>query len=233
MKKQKITQFLSRLWKQWRAFIFITIFVIIPVKSSLADWNWVPSGSMKPTILEGDLIFVDKLAYDLRFPLTMHRLAKWADPEKGDIIICFSPDDGMRLVKRVIALPGETIEIKNNRLYINGRQIHYTKIDPDQTKYLPDMLRERSVFATENLDGLTHAVMSIPSLRAMRNFGPVTVPDGKYFVMGDNRDNSRDSRYFGFVDRKLIVGKAKIVIGSFDLAGNYLPRLKRFFEPLQ
>jgi signal peptidase I len=95
------------------------------------------------------------------------------------------------------------------------------------------MLRERSVFATENLDGLTHAVMSIPSLRAMRNFGPVTVPDGKYFVMGDNRDNSRDSRYFGFVDRKLIVGKAKIVIGSFDLAGNYLPRLKRFFEPLQ
>jgi signal peptidase I len=233
MKKQKITQFLSRLWKQWRAFIFITIFVIIPVKSSLADWNWVPSGSMKPTILEGDLIFVDKLAYDLRFPLTMHRLAKWADPEKGDIIICFSPDDGMRLVKRIIALPGETIEIKNNRLYINGRQIHYTKIDPDQTKYLPDMLRERSVFATENLDGLTHAVMSIPSLRAMRNFGPVTVPDGKYFVMGDNRDNSRDSRYFGFVDRKLIVGKAKIVIGSFDLAGNYLPRLKRFFEPLQ
>jgi signal peptidase I len=233
MKKEKITQFLFKLWKQWRAFIFITIFVIIPVKSSLADWNWVPSGSMKPTILEGDLIFIDKVAYDLRFPLTMHRLAKWADPEKGDIIICFSPDDGTRLVKRVIALPGETIEIKNNRLYINGQQIHYTKINPDQTEYLPDKLRQRSIFATEDLDGLTHAVMSIPSLRAMRNFGPVTVPEGKYFVMGDNRDNSRDSRYFGFVDRKLIVGKAKIVIGSIDLTGNYLPRLKRFFEPLQ
>jgi len=233
MNKQKIIKFLSGLWRQWRLFIFVVIFVVIPAKSSLADWNWVPSGSMNPTILEGDLIFVNKLAYDLRFPMTLHRLAKWADPERGDIVICFSPDDGTRLVKRVIALPGDTIEIKSNRLYLNGQQLQYTKIDPGYAKYLPHKLRDKSIFATEDLDGSEHAVMSVPSVRAMRNFGPVTVPDGKYFVLGDNRDNSKDSRYFGFVDRALIVGKAKGIIGSFDITDKYQPRLRRFFNCLQ
>ena len=233
MKKQKITKYVTKFWKEWRLFIFIIIFVVIPVKSSLADWNWVPSGSMNPTILEGDLIYVDKLAYDLRFPLTLHRLAKWSDPKRGDIVICFSPDDDTRLVKRVIALPGETIEIKSNKLYLNGQLLQYTKIDPGQTKYLPDNLREKSIFAMEELDGSAHAVMSVPSIRAMRNFGPVTVPDGQYFVLGDNRDKSKDSRYFGFVERKLIVGKAKGIIGSFDITDKYQPRFKRFFDSLQ
>ena len=233
MKKQKITKYLSKFWKEWRSFIFIIIFVVIPVKSSLADWNWVPSGSMNPTILEGDLIFVNKLAYDLRFPLTMHRLAKWANPKRGDIVICFSPDDGTRLVKRIIALPGETIEIRNNILYLNGQQFQYSKIDPDDMQSLPDKLRNNSIFALENLEGSAYAVMSVPSIRAMRNFGPVTVPDGQYFVLGDNRDNSRDSRYFGFVDRKLIVGRAKGIISSFDITDKYQPRFRRFFDSLQ
>jgi len=79
MDKQKIKKYLLQWWKSWRLTIFIIVFVIIPVKSVLADWNWVPTGSMKPTILEGDLVFVNKAAYDLRIPLTMHRLAKWSD----------------------------------------------------------------------------------------------------------------------------------------------------------
>ncbi|OHB79737.1 MAG: signal peptidase I [Planctomycetes bacterium RBG_16_55_9] len=213
--------------------MFIIVFVVIPVKSSLADWNWVPTGSMNPTILDGDLIYVNKLAYDLRFPLTMHRLAKWSDPQRGDIVIFFSPEDGTRLVKRVIGQPGDTIEMRSNTLFINAEPVAYTRVDPDYKDDLPRNIRGKCVVVIEDLDGFTHPVMSIPSIPATRSFGPVTVPQGSYFVMGDNRDNSRDSRFFGFVERQSIVGKAKGVIGSFDITDKFQPRFDRFFAALR
>lgn len=233
MKAQKVTKFAFRMWKEWRITILFIIFVVVPVKSSLADWNWVPTGSMNPTVLEGDLVYVDKIAYDLRFPLTLHRLAKWSDPQRGDVVICFSPDDGSRLVKRVIGLPGDTIEMRDNVLIINGQTIAYTEIQPKYTEYLSRQLRGRSILAMEDLDGSAHPVMSVPSIGAVRSFGPITVPQGDYFVMGDNRDISKDSRSFGFVERKLIVGKAKGVIGSFDITDKYQPRFNRFFSALK
>ncbi|MBA7600634.1 Signal peptidase I T [subsurface metagenome] len=233
MKAQKVTKFVYRMWKEWRITILLIVFVVVPVKSSLADWNWVPTGSMNPTVLEGDLLYVDKIAYDLRFPLTLHRLAKWSDPQRGDIVICFSPDDRTRLVKRVIGQPGDTVEMRNNILIINGQTVAYTKIQSKYTEYLPCQLRGRSILAMEDLDGAAHPVMSVPSIGAVRSFGPITVPQGGYFVMGDNRDVSRDSRSFGFVERKLIVGKAKGVIGSFDITDKYQPRFNRFFSSLK
>ena len=233
MKKFDIKNYLKKQWKEWRLFIFLIVFVVIPFKSSLADWNWVPTGSMNPTILEGDLIFVDKVAYDLRFPLTLHRIAKWADPKRGDIVVCFSPEDGVRLVKRVIAIPGDKIYMINNRLFINDQPLDYTaKIDEKYEEYLPETLKNTSRMAMEDLDGHIHAMMSIPSIHAMRSFGPWYVPENKYFVMGDNRDNSKDSRMFGFVDRKEIVGQAKGVITSFNIKDKYQPRFGRFFESL-
>lgn len=233
MEKEKIKKYIKSLWKECRLAVFFVIFVVIPVKSSLADWNWVPSGSMNPTILEGDLIYVNKLAYGLRLPLTLHRLAQWSDPNRGDIIICFSPEDRTRLVKRVIGCPGDTVEMRNNVLYLNGKSQSYTQIDSNYFKYLPEALVSRSRFAMENLEGYRHPVMSIPSVQAMRSFGPEKVPLGSYFVLGDNRDGSRDSRYFGFVERKYIIGKAKGVIGSIDITDKYQPRFKRFFSPLK
>ena len=233
MKTERVKRYLHSLWKEWRIPLFFIVFVVIPVKSSLADWNWVPTGSMNPTILEGDLIYVDKIAYDLRIPLTMRRLAKWSDPERGDIVICFSPEDGVRLVKRVIGLPGDTIKMRNNTLFLNGEPVGYTKIGRDYKELLSGKRKVRCVLAIEDLDGVAHTVMNIPSINAMRNFGPVTVPQGSYFVLGDNRDSSRDSRYFGFVDRESIVGKAKGIIGSFDITDKYQPRFGRFFESLK
>lgn len=233
MKTERIKNYFQRFWKQWRITFLFVVFVVIPVKSSLADWNWVPTGSMNPTILEGDLIYVNKVAYDLRFPLTKYRLARWSDPERGDIVICFSPDDGSRLIKRVIGLPGETVEMRDNTLLLNGAPVGYRQIDPEYAEQLPDKVRGRCVLATEELDGSPHAVMSVPSVVAVRDFGPVKVPQGSYFVMGDNRDNSRDSRYFGFVQRESIVGKARGVIGSFDITEKYQPRFKRFFSKLK
>ena len=233
MKTEKIRKFVQRFWKEWRITFLFVVFVVIPVKSSLADWNWVPTGSMNPTILEGDLIYVNKAAYDLRVPLTQYRLARWSDPGRGDIVICFSPEDGTRLVKRVVALPGETVEMRDNTLFLNGRAVGYTRIDPKYADELPGKVKGRCILAMENLDGTVHAVMSVPAVAAMRSFGPVTVPQGKYFVMGDNRDNSKDSRFFGFIERESIVGKAKGVIGSFDITDKYQPRFDRFFSHLQ
>ncbi len=233
MNAEKIKKFILKTWKECRVTILIIVFVVIPVKSSLADWNWVPTGSMNPTILDGDLIYVNKVAYDLRVPLTMHRLAKWSDPQRGDIVIFFSPEDETRLVKRVIGQPGDTIEMRNNVLYLNDEPVIYSNSNHEYKDDLPRNLRNKSIVATEDLDGYTHPVMSVPSLPAMRNFGPVTVPEGHYFVMGDNRDNSRDSRYFGFVERQSIVGKAKGVIGSFDITDKFQPRLNRFFAALK
>jgi signal peptidase I len=233
MSRSKVAQFVRKMWKDWWKTAAFIVFVVIPVKSSIADWNWVPTGSMNPTILEGDLVYVDKLAYDLRVPLTFHRLAKWSQPERGDIVICFSPEDQTRLVKRVIALPGDTVEMKANVLFINGHPVSYTKTDTKCAEGLSPRLKNRAVFATEDLNGHKHPVMSIPSMPAMRVFGPVAVPQDGYFVMGDNRDNSKDSRYFGFVGREAIVGKAKAVIVSFDITDKYQPRLERIFAPLK
>ncbi|OHB54076.1 MAG: signal peptidase I [Planctomycetes bacterium RBG_13_44_8b] len=230
MKKQKIVKFIVKLWKEWRLTIFFIVFVVVPVKSSLADWNWVPTGSMNPTILEGDLLYINKLAYDLRFPLTWYRIAKWSEPKRGDIVILFSPEDETRLVKRIVAVPGDKVEMKNNVIFLNDQPLTYSKIDSKYTNQLASKIKGRPILATENLDGNSHVVMSTPSIPAVRNFGPITVPQGKYFVMGDNRDNSRDSRYFGFVERQAIIGKAKGVILSFDITDKFQPRFSRFFS---
>jgi len=233
MNRQKILNFIRRTWRQWRLTVLFIVFVIIPVKSSIADWNWVPTGSMNPTILEGDLVYVNKMAYSLRFPLTMYRLANWSVPKRGDIVIFFSPEDGTRLVKRVIGLPGDIIRMKNDILFLNGRPVEYTAIEPKYTENLCQKKRTKCIFATEKLKGSPHAVMGTPMVPAMRSFAPVVVPQEHYFVMGDNRDNSKDSRFFGCVEAKAIVGKAKGVIVSFDITDKYQPRLKRFFDPLK
>src|SRR2546421_4007156 len=113
--KEKSTRFL----KQARSFLFVVL-VVLSFRSSIADWNDVPTGSMKPTIMEGDRVFVNKLAYDLKVPFTTWHLAQWDNPKRGDIVVFFSPADGQRLVKRVVGLPGDRIELANNELLVNG-----------------------------------------------------------------------------------------------------------------
>ncbi len=233
MIKEKTRQFLENQWVEWRWLILFVVLVLIPIRSSFADWNWVPSGSMNPSILEGDLVYVDKLAYDLRFPLTLYRVKQWSDPERGDIVVLFSPKDGTRLIKRVIGLPGDEIEMKNNVLFINNQQVNYSELPMEITKDLMPELRNQSVFAEEDLLGRRHAVMSIPSVPTdKRSFHKMIVPEGQYFIMGDNRDVSEDSRFFGFAERRLIIGRATNIIASFNKLDKYQPRLGRFFTPL-
>lgn len=221
-----------RYWQKEIRPLLILALVLFSVRSSLADWNDVPTGSMKPTILEGDRVFVNKLAYDLKVPFTTWHLAEWANPKRGDIVVFFSPHDGTRLVKRVVALPGDVVELRNEQLIINGNRVDYTSLSTEISGQLPESEQQHGLFATEELPGHSHAVMAIPSLPAKRSFDPVPVPEGCYFMMGDNRDNSFDSRYFGMVERKRIVGKATGVVISLDKNDLWLPRLHRFFKPL-
>jgi signal peptidase I len=219
-------------WRQEIRPLLILAVVLFSIRSSLADWNDVPSGSMQPTILVGDRIFVNKLAYDLKVPFTTWHLAEWSNPQRGDIVVFFSPHDGTRLVKRVVGLPGDTVELRNEQLIINGSPVDYTPLNAELSDQLPKAERPGSEFATEKLPGHDHVVMALPSLPAKRTFGPVTVPAGSYFMMGDNRDNSFDSRYFGTVDRQRIVGKATTVVLSLNRDDYWIPRLQRTLRPL-
>src|SRR5438045_2680421 len=202
------------LWREWLRPALLIAAIVFPLKSAVADWNWVPSGSMKPTILEGDLVLVNKLAYDLKFPFTLWRLGSWSKPRRGDIVVFFSPKDGTRLVKRIIAGPGDTIELRNNVVFLNGRKLNYEihKAHPFGNEIFEDPL---AIIAKEQSPGSLHWVMALPSRMARRDYPATTIPPGKYFMMGDSRDNSFDSRYYGLVDQKQIVGRVKRVILSF------------------
>ena len=112
-------------WKGWGYSIFITLVIVTSFKSAIADWNIVPTGSMKPTILEGDRIFVNKLAYDLKIPYTTLHITVWDNPQRGDIVVFYSPVDGTRLVKRVVGVPGDLLEMHDNQLIINGKKLKY------------------------------------------------------------------------------------------------------------
>jgi signal peptidase I len=206
----------------------LMILIVSSLRSALADWNDVPTGSMKPTIQEGDRVVVNKLAYDLKVPFTTIKIVKWGDPKRGDIVVLFSPVDGTRLVKRVVAVSGDQVEMRENQLYVNGQ---VAKQSPVATTELADYGRAY-VFA-ENLDGHQHQMMVTPEIPAVRSFGPIEVPPGNYFVLGDNRDNSNDSRFIGFIERRRIVGEAVAVAFSLDRSNYFVPRFDRFFESLQ
>lgn len=220
-------------WKKEIRPLLILVFILLAVRSSLADWNHVPTGSMRPTILEGDRIFVNKVAYDLKVPFTTWHIAEWGNPQRGDIVVFFSPHDGTRLVKRVIGLPGDTIELHNNALVINGTPVEYQPIAAELLRDISATERAGRVFASEQLPGQTHPVAGYPAVPAPRTFGPLVVPPGEYFMMGDNRDDSFDSRFYGPVKRGKIVGRATAVVISFDKSNYWLPRLKRSCTSLQ
>ncbi|MBT8340216.1 MAG: signal peptidase I [Desulfatitalea sp.] len=218
-------------WKGWGYTLLISILIATSFKSVIADWNIVPTGSMNPTILEGDRIFVNKLAYDLKIPYTTWHVAQWNDPRRGQIAVFYSPRDGRRMVKRVIGTPGDTIAMRNNRLFINGEAVVYEPLESD-----PGAMEKNAetpvLIYSEDLDGIRHPVMVMPQRPALRSFGPLQVPEGKYLMMGDNRDNSADFRYFGFVERRDIVGQATAIVISLDILNKYAPRWSRFFTRL-
>src|ERR1041384_5891332 len=144
----------SRAGHYWRKEIrplLLLALVVFAIRSSLADWNDVPTGSMNPTIMEGDRVFVNKLAYDLKIPFTTRRMAQWSDPKRGDIVVFFSPADEIRLVKRVVGLPGDRIELANNQLLVNTVPVKYEPLDQKVVNEVPATQQTQHLFATEVL----------------------------------------------------------------------------------
>jgi len=205
-------------------------------RSAFADWMKVPSGSMNPTIVEGDRILVDKNVYGFRIPFTLVRLTHGSDPKRGDIVVFPSPEDGTVLVKRVVGVPGDRIEMRDEHLFVNATPVDYEPaVDvANADAELPRATRaQERLYLTEHLAGRAHAIMVLPEREAMRSFGPAVVPSGQYLVLGDSRDNSKDSRYIGFVPRGSIYGRAFRVAWSLDAEHHYRPRIDRTLAPLR
>jgi len=172
------------------------------------------------------------VAYDLKVPFTTWHIAEWSNPRRGDIVVFYSPYDGKRLVKRVVGLPGDTVELRNNALVLNGQPVEYKPIAEGLLGDLPVSERANHIFAAEDLPGHSHVVVGFPAVSALRDFAPRQIPEGQYFMMGDNRDDSLDSRYYGPVERKRILGKATAVVMSLDKKNYWAPRFRRFFTSL-
>jgi signal peptidase I len=199
---------------------------------AIADWNPIPSGSMRPTLLEGDVVLVNRLAYDFKLPLSDTALLQLGEPQRGDVITFSSPKDGVRLIKRLVALPGDKVELRNEVLLINGQASTYDGArrvaEPIGQGHMTEAIR-----ATEHLPDRAHAVQFLPQVSARRSFGPVTVPANNYFFLGDNRDNSTDSRFIAMVPRHLLIGRAHHIVVSADMLGNWMPRWERVWARIQ
>jgi signal peptidase I len=200
---------------------------------AIADWNPIPSGSMRPTLLEGDVVLVNRLAYDLKLPLTDIILVPLGDPRRGDIVTFSSPADGTRLIKRIVAIPGDTVELRGDTLFVNGVAARYAGPIAAPGPLAGNDGGITAVRARERIAGSTRTVQFLPEAPAMRDFGPLAVPADCYFMMGDNRDDSEDSRYIGVVPRRLLIGRAGRLLVSADIKGHWQPRFRRFGKTLR
>ncbi|MEM9622190.1 MAG: signal peptidase I [Pseudomonadota bacterium] len=220
------------IWQEWRGFVLFLL-VLLLFRSAVADWNQVPTGSMQPSILIGDRIGVDKLAYDLRVPFTLTRIARWSHPARSDVVT-FEGGDGRLLVKRVIGIPGDVVTLQNNKLVINGEPAQYETAGQADIPNALQRLHKRTHVNHEQLLGASRMIMTHrfghPDVSS--SFGPVTVPADHYLLLGDNRDKSQDYRSFDFIHRKFILGKANRIVFSLDYQNFYLPRSERFLQPL-
>lgn len=221
-----------RTWlKDNRGFlIFLACFGFM--RTAVADWNPIPSGSMRPTLLEGDVVFVNRLAFDAKIPLTDHALARLADPVRGDVVTFSSPKDGTRLIKRIVGIPGDVVEMRDEVLFVNGEQARYTGVTP-VTEPVASGIDLPAIRATEQVAGSSRTVQFLPPVGARRSFGPLRLGADEYFMLGDNRDNSEDSRFIGPVARKLLIGRAHHILLSADILGWWAPRFERIAAPIR
>jgi len=187
-----------------RSFFPVLLFVLV-VRSFLFEPFRIPSGSMMPTLLRGDFIFVQKFAYGLRLPVTETKIVETGSPDRGDVVVFRLPDDPrVNYIKRVIGLPGDTIVYDRHRLVINDEVVLLEESDhPYERRY------------TELLGDRAHEIL-IQRMGPADSDGIYTVPPGHYFVMGDNRDNSRDSRFIGSIPETHLVGEAVRIWMHFE-----------------
>jgi signal peptidase I len=188
---------------------FLGVFVF---RSVLADQYVIPSGSMEPTIQVGDHVLVAKMAYDLRVPFTKVSLAHVSEARRGDVVVFHDPrDEGRFLIKRLMGLPGDRMRVKDGQVAVNGRWLELEPVDADGETQTLRETADAGIHLVQRLPGRWRASPAHGGVAADREF---RVPPGHYFFMGDNRDNSSDSRDWGFVPRHLLAGRALGVLYS-------------------
>ncbi|UTF59060.1 signal peptidase I [Gilvimarinus sp. DA14] len=196
-------------WVKANRGIILFLFGMAFFRTAVADWNYVPSGSMEPTLYPGDVLVVNKLAYGPAVPFTRSRLWSTGEPSRGDVITFFPSHTDQCLVKRVVGVPGDRLRFAGSSIWLNGERL---------------TIEEKEGALWQNLTPLlAHKVQLSTSDLATDTFnGEFVVPEGKYFVMGDNRHQSYDSRYWGFVDKSQVVGKVAAV--GLSLSDRFVER---------
>lgn len=218
--KKRVSISLLTLIEYSRSFFPVLLFVLV-IRSFIFEPFRIPSGSMNPTLLDGDFIFVTKYAYGLRLPVTEAKVIETGSPERGDVIVFRKPQDvSINFIKRVVGLPGDVIRFQQHRLTINGELVQleeHPRADAAEQRYL------------ETLGERLHEIQ-IMNGRSTGD-GEYVVPEGHFFVMGDNRDNSSDSRVIGFIPETHLVGEAVRIWMHMD--GFSWPRWERIGDKIQ
>jgi len=195
---------------------FPVLLLILLFRSFIAEPFKIPSGSMMPTLLVGDFILVNKFAYGLRLPVLNTKILSVGEPKRGDVFVFRYPQNPKEdYIKRVIGLPGDEITYRNKTLFINGKEIPESYLGPYTGPTEANNRMTGAQVKLENLEGVEHRILELPNLQVGHE-GTYKVPDGYYFAMGDNRDNSLDSRFWGFVPEANLVGKALVIWMNFD-----------------
>lgn len=196
-----------------KAFFPVILFVFV-LRSFLVEPFHIPSGSMMPGLVPGDFILVNKYSYGIRLPVINTKVIDLGRPKRGDVVVFRYPEDpSVNYIKRAIGLPGDRIVYTNKTLYINGNQVPQYGVEPEMMRESNQRLTQMKKII-ENLEGVKYSIYIDPA-SSQQTF-EITVPDNHYFVMGDNRDRSNDSRYWGFVPDRNLVGRAFFIWLSWD-----------------
>lgn len=195
---------------------FPLLLAILVFRSFIAEPFKIPSGSMMPTLLVGDFILVNKFAYGLRLPVLNRKVVDIGEPKRGDVFVFRFPMNPKEdYIKRVIGLPGDEVTYRNRVLYVNGEQVPDVYLEAWTGPSERGRDFRGAEVRQETLDGVEYRIMEMPQVRVGHE-GTWTVPPGHYFAMGDNRDNSADSRFWGFVPEENLVGRAVVIWMNWD-----------------
>lgn len=233
LSKQRETDDAPPWYVESTAPFFPVLLIVLVLRSFIVEPFQIPSGSMIPTLKIGDFILVNKFAYGLRLPVSGTKVVSLGKPERGDVMVFFPPNDKRYFIKRVVGLAGDEIRVINNVLFVNGEKMPQSTLDSAEPYFVEKSITERNSpsnaqIMMEDLTGVDHLIRKHQTPGQLgRNYSTI-VPEGHYFMMGDNRDNSSDSRVWGPVPEENVVGKAFAVwmhwekvlsIPSFDTMG--------------
>jgi signal peptidase I len=233
LRKKRASEAAEPWWVEYAKSFFPVILAVFLLRSFLVEPFRIPSGSMIPTLQVGDFILVNKFTFGIRLPIVGLKVVQVNDPQRGDVMVFHYPEDpSTDFIKRVVGVPGDRIIYRNKKLFING--VLQEQQAGGEYNYIEGGVKmAHTERYNENLDGHTHAILINPEMPDVRlasvaefpgrencTYSPeemrCTVPPGNYFMMGDNRDNSRDSRYWGFVPDKMVVGRAFFIWMNFN-----------------